>query len=388
MPLTTAEICELGVERMRTGSEKMRMGPKTFIWLQTGFIGDIVLATGAIDLVKQHFPDASQHFITTQAGAAILNGHRHLSSISVFDKRSDSTLAAFRRVKKSLQHAMSDGRSSPIVRSNSVLLQLHRSHRSSLLSLYLGFPRIVFHEAAFTWGALAKVSQIAVFPEAQRQAMLLEPLGVSRQQIMAATTRLQPRADDLPQEWTQWIGLRQNRGVVGIAPGSIWGTKRWPRQGFVEVVLWLLRETTFQVVLLGSQNEVELCDSILARVAAGMEKTSVASPRVLSLAGRTTLTQLLGLYPNFAALVANDSSAVHFASAFQVPTVAVYGATIPQMGFAPTAPRSISIGKALECRPCSDHGPQVCPLGHFRCMKELASELVIGALRGILFSQG
>jgi heptosyltransferase-2 len=38
----------------------------------------------------------------------------------------------------------------------------------------------------------------------------------------------------------------------------------------------------------------------------------------------------------------------------------------------------------LECRPCSDHGPQVCPLGHFKCMKTLLPERVATMALGLL----
>ena len=52
-------------------------------------------------------------------------------------------------------------------------------------------------------------------------------------------------------------------------------------------------------------------------------------------------------------------------------TVTLFGATVNQMGFGPLASQSQALGIELECRPCSDHGPKTCPLGHFRCMSEL-----------------
>ena len=98
----------------------------------------------------------------------------------------------------------------------------------------------------------------------------------------------------------------------------------------------------------------------------------------------TALEDLPGLFKRCRLLVSNDSSPIHFASAVNLPTVAIFGATIPEMGFGPTADQSSSIGISLDCRPCSDHGPMVCPLGHFRCMKELSAEMVFEQIKPLL----
>ena len=47
-------------------------------------------------------------------------------------------------------------------------------------------------------------------------------------------------------------------------------------------------------------------------------------------------------------------------------------ATVPAFGFGPLAPHSTTIGHpSLPCRPCHHHGPPECPLGHWKCMREL-----------------
>jgi heptosyltransferase-2 len=57
------------------------------------------------------------------------------------------------------------------------------------------------------------------------------------------------------------------------------------------------------------------------------------------------------------------------------PTVTIFGPTVPEFGFGPLAPRRVVVGHtALACRPCDRHGPRRCPLGHWRCMRELTPE--------------
>ena len=76
-------------------------------------------------------------------------------------------------------------------------------------------------------------------------------------------------------------------------------------------------------------------------------------------------------------LVTNDSAPQHLASAMGTPTLTIFGPTVPEFGFGPLAPGSASLGVAdLACRPCDSHGPQRCPLGHWRCMTEQAPAAV------------
>jgi heptosyltransferase-2 len=83
-------------------------------------------------------------------------------------------------------------------------------------------------------------------------------------------------------------------------------------------------------------------------------------------------------------LVTNDSAPQHLASARGTPTVTLFGPTVPAFGFGPLAPGSVTLGvEELACRPCDPHGPERCPLGHWRCMRELSVERVIASIRSM-----
>jgi len=80
-------------------------------------------------------------------------------------------------------------------------------------------------------------------------------------------------------------------------------------------------------------------------------------------------------------LVTNDSAPQHLASAMGTPTVTVFGPTVPEFGFGPLAPRSDVVGvTGLDCRPCDRHGPVTCPLGHWRCMRDLPAATIAAAV--------
>jgi heptosyltransferase-2 len=103
------------------------------------------------------------------------------------------------------------------------------------------------------------------------------------------------------------------------------------------------------------------------------------------LAGRTGIPELTALLARSRALLVNDSGPGHVASAVGTPVVAVFGPTVPAFGYTPYgAANRVVEHPDLECRPCDRHGPQVCPLGHHRCMRDLPPERVIAALAGVL----
>jgi heptosyltransferase II len=110
--------------------------------------------------------------------------------------------------------------------------------------------------------------------------------------------------------------------------------------------------------------------------------SSAAAPdRVRIAAGQLTLRESAALLARARILVTNDSAPLHLATAVGTPIVALFGPTVPAQGFGPRGSRDVVLGHAgLACRPCSAHGPQVCPLLHHRCMRELSIETVLAAV--------
>jgi heptosyltransferase-2 len=159
---------------------------------------------------------------------------------------------------------------------------------------------------------------------------------------------------------------------IALAPGSAWGTKRWPY--YVELAKRLGEE--FRIAVVGSAADQPTASAITESLPPG---TSIDATRGLSLLASA---ELIG---RAQAIVTNDSAPQHLASAMETPTLTIFGPTVPEFGFGPLAERRVTAGHdKLSCRPCDRHGPQRCPLGHWRCMRELSTEYISSLLTEVL----
>ena len=149
-------------------------------------------------------------------------------------------------------------------------------------------------------------------------------------------------------------------GITGaytvLCPGAEYGpAKRWPY--FRE----LAEQLGTEIVLLGSASERGAAERIPGR----------------NLLGQTTLEEAIDLIAGAAAVVSNDSGLMHVAAATGTPLVALFGSSSP----AHTPPGSSAarvLWLKLECSPCY---ARVCPLGHFRCMKEISVAQVLAEMK-------
>ncbi|HWA41035.1 MAG TPA: glycosyltransferase family 9 protein, partial [Gemmatimonadales bacterium] len=104
---------------------------------------------------------------------------------------------------------------------------------------------------------------------------------------------------------------------------------------------------------------------------------TAAAPKARSAVGQLTLRQSAALIQHAALLVTNDSAPLHLATAVGTPILAIFGPTVPAFGYGPIRPGDRVAELTMECRPCSLHGPQVCPLRHHTCMKLQTVESVL-----------
>jgi ADP-heptose:LPS heptosyltransferase len=119
--------------------------------------------------------------------------------------------------------------------------------------------------------------------------------------------------------------------------------RKWPADRYVSLARRLL--DAFPEIYVGLTGAPDEAGPIEAMV------QEIGSPRCFSLAGKTTLRQLLVLYTLSELLITNDSGPAHFAAMTQVHTLTLFGPETPAL-FGARTPRAITIWQGLACSPC------------------------------------
>jgi len=330
--------------------------------IQTAFAGDLVLTTPLIDACALLIPDAAIDVLCIPGTAGLLQGNPRIREVIVYDKHGGASIISLMRMLSR--------------RAYDVCLTPHRSLRSALLARFSRAPvRVSFDTAAGGPLHTHRVKYQDTIHEAHRNLSLLTALGF--QPDLTTRPRLYPGGEERARASEIIYGLGGGP-IACIAPGSVWATKRWTEEGFVELSRLLL--DTHSIALLGGAADRALCSRIA---------TTVASRRCISHAGELSFLASAALIGMCDLLLSNDSAPVHLASAMNTPVIEIYGATSPSFGFTPLGvPHRIVEVDGLSCKPCGIHGGRRCPEKHFSCMRDLAPLRVHTAVVELLRETG
>jgi heptosyltransferase-2 len=324
----------------------------TSLVVQTAFLGDVVLTTPLLTaLAAQHGP---VDVVTTPGAAALLETHPAVRRVIRYDKRgSDRGLRGLLRLARALAAERYEAAYLP-----------HRSLRTAALAWLARVPKRVGFDDGWRW----LYTEARRRPRDRHEVDRLLALVDAAPGDCSATLHLTPADRQAAEDFLCARAIAAP--FVALAPGSIWGSKRWP---YYPELAALLAERA-GIVVVGGPEDAGLAGEVVAAVAR-------VGGRAVSGCGQLTLRQSADVIRRASVLVTNDSAPLHFAQAVGTPTVAIFGSTVPAFGFAPRGPRDAVVELAgLACRPCSAHGPATCPLGHHRCMKSLSVEDVVRAV--------
>ena len=332
---------------------------------QTSFIGDSVLTTPLIKKTKKLFPDTKIVVITRPQTKDIFQPLPEVSEVILNDKRGWNKIAGVWKTANAIRKSGID-----------ILLVPHRSFRSALIAWLSGVPiRIGFTSSEGRFFYTKTVPFSWMIHDAERNLSLLQ--GIAKESFGGEKLSMSytPSAEENVARLIRDFNL-SGKKLVGIHAASAWPTKCWPMEYFVELITKLQTQLGVQAVLVGGgKKDADLGEKIC----------QLSQGHAANLCGKTSLADLMALMKHFSLFITNDSGPMHIATAFDVPTLAIFGPTTRELGFFPygTGHRVLEV-KDLPCRPCALHGGKKCPLGHFKCMKDITPQQVFDNAKEML----
>ena len=327
------------------------------------WIGDALLAQPLFARLRQKYPGVSIDALAPPWTAPVL---RRMPEIAeVIDApfgHGELKLGARWNLARSLR-----------ARAYNEAIVLPNTLKSALIPLFAGIPLRTGFTGELRYGLLNrthKLEEKALPLMAERYAQLAEEPG-------------SPPARPLPEVGLrvdqanlaaalEHLGLARGKPVVAFCPGAEYGpAKRWPARYFAELAAKLATRG-HAVWLFGSGKDREI----------GEEIVHLSADAAVNLCGRTDLASAIDLLSLAEVVVSNDSGLMHVAAAVGRPVVALYGSSSPEHT-PPLSRISRVVRTGIDCSPCY---ARECPLGHFKCMNELAPARVLDELVAVKFA--
>ncbi|HLF20541.1 MAG TPA: lipopolysaccharide heptosyltransferase II [Bacteroidota bacterium] len=333
-------------------------------------VGDIILSTPLLRVLRQRFPDGQIDYVTKKEYAELVRSNHNLNVTYEFDASK-----GFQGLRQLRQRIRSE--------KYNLIVDIHNNLRSSYLRSFTGAEVVIVNKRQFDRYLLVKLRKNIyreVVPVSDRYIECVRKYGVKND---GRGLELHIPDDVLfgVSSKIARLALSRFEKVIGLCPSSRHFTKRWPEDRFTEVGVRFARNHQSKVLIFGGPDDVERCSRI-----AGQINAEAGPERATDFSGQLTLLETAAAMQFCDVIVTNDSGLMHIADAMNKKLVGIFGSTVKEFGFFPQGPHSIVIERnGLYCRPCSAIGRSSCPESHFRCMKEISTEDVFQQTKKLMW---
>ena len=201
--------------------------------IQTAFIGDVVLATGLLEKLHQHYPDAALDILVRKGNESLFDGHPFLHEVLIWNKKSAKYRHLFQLLKTIRQNRYD------------IVINVQRYFATGFLTAFSGASRkIGFDKNPFRFFFTDIIphhfsGRADDHHEIQRNHALI----LSFTDEHPAKPVLYPTAKAFEK-----VKMYQTRPYICIAPASVWFTKQYPADQWVDLILQLPESYTIYLL--------------------------------------------------------------------------------------------------------------------------------------------
>jgi heptosyltransferase-2 len=338
----------------------------------TNWVGDAVMSLPALAALRAHFPSAHIAMLARPWVADLYRHEPFADEIIPYQPGSGwQGIQNRRAAARALQQQQFD-----------CALLLQNAFDAAFITWLARIPRRIGYardgRGLLLTDAIARPRRGALPPhESFYYLELLRQIGWLDALPAEALIRLEGRFQARAAGQQRWLDMGWTGPVIGVSPGAAYGNaKRWLPERFAEAAARIAVDAGARVALFGSGAEKQIAEDIRL----DLERRGVEAR---NFAGATSLGEFIERAAACALVLTNDSGAMHIASALDVPTVTVFGAT-NHVTTGPTGPRARIVRHDVDCSPCM---LRECPLDH-RCMKAVSAAEVADVALELLQIRG
>ncbi len=324
-------------------------------------IGDIILTTPVIEVIRNNFPSAFISFLSDVKTEALIKNNPYLDEVITLDKRGKHKgILGFLKILNQTRKRKFD-----------LAINFHPANRVHLMCFLAGIPNRAGYDRKLGWLNNCKVKhikQLGEKSEADYNFDLLAEIGMNKvshnQTIIVGQSALNRINEDL-----------KNKNIedfIIIHPGASCKSKLWLLENFIALAKKIIKEKHLKVIFILGPYESSMREGIENELGSDIE-----------IYQNLRLEDLIALIFKTSALISNDSGPMHIADAFNKPLIAIFGRIQPGLSFkrwGPLNKNAIIVHKDVGCRECLAHNCKK----DFLCLKEVTVDDVYKEFEKIL----
>lgn len=370
------ELVFSGLNKILSSQSTGKRNPQNILIIKTHAIGDVLLVTPSIRYVRKKFPKAKISMLVGNWAKEVIEENPYIDKLISFD---DSILLK-KKVTKFLKLIYKLRKE-----KYDLCIMFHCNPIIHLMAFLIGSPqRMGFEEGNSGFSLTHKVPMEQGLTGRYMADIYFDLVDSGR--IIKRNNRLDFFLKEDEKKFAVSIlekyGITKNTFLVSMAPGGGRNpredvlAKQWSPKGFREVAESIIKDFNGSVIILGSSNDSVIAEEIVDNL----------SLNPVNLCGLTTLRESAALIGKSNLLITNDSAPHHIAVALGVPSITIFGPTMPET-FIPDHGRDkhLYVKSKLDCSPCYKglfpgcHKP--------KCMEYISSEDVISLIKNLVTSK-
>ncbi len=326
--------------------------PAKILIIKPSALGDIVHSLPFLDTVKRNYPDATIHWVVARGLHTFLEGHPLIDRLWIFDKEKWKRAGNLGQSIKELAALITGLRRERF----DVSIDLSGLLRSGLITMAanarykLGFKEADEGSTLFYSHRIHGSMEIHAI---DRYLKIAEAMGCRLDAIRYPLAPFDPApaiCAALPKEY------------VVMTPSAGKEANRWPAARFGQLAARL----DVPSLIIGGKSDQPVAEEVVRH----------ADGKAISLAGKTSIKELLPIIGKARYFVTNDTGPMHIAAALGVPVFAIFGPANP-IRTGPYGANHTVIREDLPCSPCYAWKPCT----HWQCMEAITVERVLAAIR-------
>jgi lipopolysaccharide heptosyltransferase I len=337
-------------------AEPPAIDPCKILVVKPSSLGDIVHSLPFLSAINKRFPTAAVHWVVAKEFVGLLDGHPMINRLWVINKDAWKKLNNIKETAVELKDLFRNLKKEKY----DLVIDLQGLLRSGIITAATGARiRIGFKEARegsrlfYTHKVEGGRDTHAV----DRYLKIADFLGCDISDVRFPFPAFDGTSSLL-------LHPSSFKDYALIVPGARWKTKRWPPENFGEIASLL----PLKSVIVGGKADRDIADEIV----------SLSKGKAISLAGKTTLKELVEVMRGAGFVISNDSGPMHIAAALGIPVFAIFGPT-DAVRTGPYGKRHRIIRENISCAPCFKKQCE-----DMKCMKNLSVEKVFGIIRSEL----